>query len=295
MSNNKAYYILIAIALGLFFPIGHFLTFLIRYNLMVMLFFSFLEVQFRWNVLRWQHLHILIANIFLPLCFYQLILPFNSTLAFAVFVIGIAPTAAVAPVITGFLKGNVEFVTTSVLISTPMVGLILPFLLPYMLNIVTPISPVEILLPVSIIIFGPLLFSQMLKWQSPSWVPTILRWKGIAFYLFLVNIFIASATATYFVRNDQKTAWYIFVLIGITIGLLCVVQFVIGEKIGRKKLPIACSLSLGRKNTMFAIWIALTFLNPVIALGPMFYIFFQNAFNGWQIWKLDRKQTIPIK
>mgnify|MGYP001803267665 CR=1 FL=1 len=30
-----------------------------------------------------------------------------------------------------------------------------------------------------------------------------------------------------------------------------------------------------------SIWICLTFLTPVIALGPMFYIVFQNLYNSY--------------
>lgn len=289
MANSKAFTILIAILIGLLLPAGHVLTSLIRYNLMIMLFFSFLEIQFSWKVVNRNHFFILLANILLPILFYLAISPINTTMAYAVFVIAMAPTAAVAPVITGFLKGNVAFVTTSVLITTPAIALILPILLPSIVESGMQVSISDVLLPVSIIIFGPLAISQIIKWGGPKLVNPILNWKQISFYLFLFNVFIASAKASHFIQNDQYTAWYVFVLIGVAIGCLCVFQFILGEKIGREQDTIASSLALGRKNTMFAIWIALTFLDPVVALGPIFYIFFQNAYNGWQIWVMEQK------
>ena len=284
----QALYIFLAIVVGLLFPAGHSLTFLIRYNLMVMLFFCFLGISFQWNLVRRHHFVILLVNVSLPLLLFAMLLPVDRIIAFAVFTIGIAPTAAVAPVIADFLKSKVDFVTTSVLITSPAIAVVLPILLPLIAEVHHPVQVGDILIPVSIVIFGPLLASQLLKWTIASQVPAILRLKRISFYLFLLNVFIASAKAAHFVQNDQQTTWRGIVMIGVAIGCLCVGQFLLGGWLGRKHLPIACSLSLGRKNTMFAIWVALTFLDPVIALGPMFYIFFQNAFNGWQMWQLEK-------
>ena len=57
---------------------------------------------------------------------------------------------------------------------------------------------------------------------------------------------------------------------------------------GAKDLNIEMSMALGRKNTMFALWLALTFLEPVTALAPIFYILFQNLYNARQMWQVSR-------
>lgn len=285
----QALLIFLVIIIGLFIPAGHILTFLIRYNLMVMLFFSFLAIQFRWELIHRNHFIIILANLVLPLVLCQLIYPFHPTIALTIFVVGIAPTAVVAPVISDFLRGNTAFVTTAVLLSNPVVALILPFLLPWIVAVNSPIQIEEVLLPVSIVIMGPLFLSQLLKWFKANWIAFILRLKRISFYLFLLNVFIASAKASHYVRHDEQTAWYVFVWLGVSVGILCLFQFILGAYIGKKHNPIATSLALGRKNTMFAIWVAITFIDPVVALGPMFYIFFQNAYNGWQMWQVEQK------
>ena len=59
---------------------------------------------------------------------------------------------------------------------------------------------------------------------------------------------------------------------------------------GPKDKPLAGSLALGRKNTMFGLWIALTFVNPMVALGPISYIIMQNAYNSYQIMMVERKE-----
>ena len=286
----QAILIFVVIAVGLFVPAAHILTFLIRYNLMIMLFFSFLAIHFRKELIQKHHFFILLINILLPLLLYQLILPFDRTLAHTVFVIGIAPTAVVSPVISDFLKGNTAFVTTAVLITNPAIALILPFLLPWVISVNSPIKVGEVLLPVAIVILGPLFLSQFIKRFRSEWVSPLLSIRRISFYLFLLNVFIASAKASHYVRHDQQTAWYVFAFMAIGVGILCLFQFLLGEQIGKKSYPIANSLSLGRKNTMFAIWVALTFLDPIVALGPMFYILFQNAYNGFQMWQVEKKE-----
>ena len=39
---------------------------------------------------------------------------------------------------------------------------------------------------------------------------------------------------------------------------------------------------------IFGIWLALTFLTPLVALGPIFYILFQNLYNSWQLYQLGK-------
>ena len=49
--------------------------------------------------------------------------------------------------------------------------------------------------------------------------------------------------------------------------------------------------ALGQKNTVLAIWMAVTYLNPLSSVGPGSYVVWQNIINSWQLWK-KRKNEI---
>lgn len=38
---------------------------------------------------------------------------------------------------------------------------------------------------------------------------------------------------------------------------------------------------------LFAIWVAYTYLSPVISIAPSSYILFQNIVNSWQLWQRE--------
>ena len=61
------------------------------------------------------------------------------------------------------------------------------------------------------------------------------------------------------------------------------------RRIGRKHgEPVAGTQSLGQKNTVFAIWMGYTFLNPVTALAGGFYSLWHNLVNSWQLWRVRK-------
>lgn len=50
---------------------------------------------------------------------------------------------------------------------------------------------------------------------------------------------------------------------------------------------ISCGQGFGQKNTLLAIWVAYTYLSPVISIAPSSYILFQNIVNSWQLWQRE--------
>ena len=74
--------------------------------------------------------------------------------------------------------------------------------------------------------------------------------------------------------------------------IVCCLQFYIGRKIGyRYGDRIAGAQGLGQKNTVLAIWMALTFLNPVASIGPAAYVAWQNTINSLQLWFKAKKDA----
>ena len=287
LSKNilKSLLIFSTIFLGILLPIGHHLTFLVRYFVMVMLFFAFLDVKIDRGIITLDHLKVVVLNVLIPLVVFYLIRPFNLVAALAAFVICSAPTAAGAPVMAVFMKKKVSFVTASVILTSPVMALTIPFTLPLVLEVESSINAWDILLPVAQVVFIPLILAQLIRNYWSALTLWFRQFSNVPFYLFLANVYIASAKASNYIINDEQTAWYEFVWIALTIGVICFFQFKIGEWVSSKEMYVESGLALGRKNTMFALWLALTFVNPITALGPIFYIVFHNIYNSWQIYK----------
>ncbi len=278
-------FILFAILLGILLPQGNELTFLIRYNLMLMLFLAFIGVDFKGKVLQIDHLIVVLINLCLPLTVFFLVQWYNYDLALVAFAVSVAPTAAGAPVIAVLLKSRIDFVTISVLLTNPMAAVTVPFFLPIVANSSGSIQLTDVLIPVFSVVFIPLLINFLVRAISYKLHQWFLSFRSIAFYLFLFNVYIASAKATDFITHTTSTSLFFIISIGVVVMLMCLLQFLMGEFIGKQDWKMERSLSVGRKNTMFSIWVCLTFLTPVIALGPMFYILFQNIYNTWQMYR----------
>ncbi len=72
----------------------------------------------------------------------------------------------------------------------------------------------------------------------------------------------------------------------------CLIQFKVGRMLGRRYGdPAAGGQSLGQKNTVLAVWMAQSFLDPISSIAPTAYIMWQNFVNSYQIYKKDRETT----
>lgn len=281
----KTILLLTSITLGILFPYGEQYTFLIRYLLMVLLFFSFLDIKFDKDIVTKKHFILLIIMIVSPVIIYYSINSFNHVLAQAAFITSAAPTAIAAPVIISLKRKKVEFTMISLILSNASVAILLPFLLPFLLGGSMNISVIQVLVPVLITFSMPLLAAQILKYAVPKVWRVLVSWKDSSFYILVVNIYIATSDASSYIRNELSSSIGIVFLIGLTIAILCVAYFGLGWLIGGKEYAHEASQSLGQKNNAFTIWIALTFMNPVAALGPVFYVLFQNGYISWELYK----------
>ncbi|MEW6194217.1 MAG: hypothetical protein AB1521_03555 [Bacteroidota bacterium] len=293
----KTILLLSAITFGILFPYGEQYTFLIRYLLMVLLFFSFLDIKFDKDIVTKKHFILLIIMIVSPVIIYYLINGFNHVLAQAAFIASAAPTAIAAPVIISLKRKRVEFTMISLILSNAAVAILLPFILPTILGNGKDISVIQVLVPVLITFAIPLLASQIFKYALPKVWCVLVGCKDSSFYILVANIYIATSDASSYIRNELSSSIGIVFLIGLTIAILCVAYFGLGWLIGGKEYAHEASQSLGQKNNAFTIWIALTFMNPVAALGPVFYVLFQNGYISWELYKHghSKEQSLQSK
>jgi len=285
---KKALFIFSTILIGSIFNFGHAYTFLIRYNLMVMLFFAFIGTSFDFKIFKTPHYKILAINLLTPILLYLILKQLHLPLAELIFVLTIVPTAAAVPVVAEMLNADIGITTGSLLLTTPLIALALPFLLTSLLGIGGDISVIELVLPIFSLVFIPMFLSQLIRKILPKLGQQLTKFGFISFLLFLLNIFIACGNASNFIQqNMADVGGQLFWIAGVTI-LVCLVNFRVGRFVGRKENPLAYELALGRKNTMIGLWLALTYFSPMIALGPICYIICHNTYNSYQMWEAER-------
>ena len=93
--------------------------------------------------------------------------------------------------------------------------------------------------------------------------------------------------ATHFIIYESNTTPQRIFLIAVSSLMLCLLNFGSGKWIGGKLFALEASQSLGQKNTMFTVRLAFSFLNPLVALGPMFYLLYHNLYNSYQLIKMN--------
>jgi BASS family bile acid:Na+ symporter len=289
-SQGKGFSLLVMIGLGALVPQVHVFTSIIQYLLMAMLFFAFLDIEFRFRFAPKSVFAVAFMNLAVAFISYWVIVNFDLTLALAAFMTGIAPTAIAAPVIISFIQREVEYVVASVMLTNIATALIIPMALPSLLGTQVEISVWQVLQPVLIVMFVPLLLSRLVPYLPGAMQHAIRKGKTLAFPIWLLNLFIISANASHFLRSRSTESIFTLAIIAFVSLVICIVNFGVGALLGGKGYWQEASQSLGQKNLTFVIWIALTFINPLVAMGPVFYMFYHNLYNSWSIYQFERRQ-----
>jgi BASS family bile acid:Na+ symporter len=287
-TQGKGLSLLFTMLLGGLFPQAHTVSFLIQYLLMIMLFFAFLDIELKPQTFQKSVLWVLLANVALAFISYALLVSFGVTLALAGFMTAIAPTAIAAPVVISFIEREVEYVVAAVLVTNIASAVILPLALPSLLGAELHISVWEVLQPVLIVMFLPLILARLAVYLPSNAQGTLRKGKPFSFLFWLGNLFIISADASDFLRNGDGNSTTTLIAIALIALTSCVVNFGVGALLGGRGHWQESSQALGQKNLSFVIWIALTFINPLVALGPMFYILYHHLYNSWLIYRFER-------
>ena len=291
---GKVFGLLATMALGALFPQVHVFSFLIQYLLMGMLFLAFLDIKFRLETFQTSVLWILIANVAVGFLSYALLISFDSTFALTAFMTAIAPTAIAAPVIMSFIRGRIEYVVAAVLVTNISSAVIIPLTLPFLLGAHAQIriSVWEVLEPVLIVMFVPLILAQLVSYLPSGAKEFFRKGKRFSFPLWLVNLFIISANASNFLRNEDPKSISTLLIIALISLVICIVNFGLGALLGGRQNWQEASQSLGQKNLSFVIWIAMTFINPLVAMGPTFYILYHHLYNSWSIYQFEKRRDL---
>lgn len=218
----------------------------------------------------------------------------DPIIAEGTFICIFCPTATAAPVITGMLGGRISILVSYSLLSNMAVALLSPIIFSFM-GVHADISFIDSFLTICSkvlpLLILPLGIALLLQQFLPRVYLTLRNKQSLSFYMWAVSLFLVVGKAVTFIIEQGREAIPLEIAISLLSLAVCVGQFYLGRKIGgRYGDKISGAQGLGQKNTVLAIWLALTYLSPITSIGPASYIIWQNSINSYQLY-LKEKRT----
>ena len=279
---------------------GNVVSFMQPALIFLILFVTFCKINIR--ELRFERWHFI-------LLFFQLILFVGISLALAfisnlphivrlmleaAMLCLVCPTATAAAVITAKLGGS----AASLISYTMLINFSVALFAPFFLTLSNPMEGVsflssflQIMGKVFPLLICPLIAAELVRKFFPAF-HTLLVKKGrnIPFFLWLVALALAIAMTTRAIVNSNVSVLTMAAIALVSL-VCCVVQFAYGRFVGRRYGEcITGGQALGQKNTVFAIWLAYTFMTPITALAGGFYSVWHNVINTWQLYKKNHSE-----
>ena len=240
--------------------------------------------------MRWSgiHLRLLLFQLVVSISVYLLLLPLNGILAQGAMICVLAPVAMAAVVIGGMLGADITTMAAYSLLCNMAIALVAPVVLSLVGNgactfwgILARVAPLLIL---------PFFTAQLCRWLLPRASRWIADHSQISFYLWLLSLTIIIGRTTSYILDLGSEHLLLESGLALVALAVCLLQFKVGRMVGRRYGdPAAGGQSLGQKNTVLAVWMAQSFLDPISSIAPTAYIVWQNFVNSYQIYKKDRE------
>ena len=259
----------------------------------LVLFVTFCKVDFHKMRPVWWHLWVSIFNLLFVGIVMALILSLHLkaeklVLMEALLMCIISPCATAAAVVTQKLGGSLEQTTTYTFLSNFITVLLVPVCFPMIekgADISFMSAFLKILYQVVVLLVVPMLLAYVVKHTMHRLHQKILSVKDLSFYLWGCSLMIVTGTTVKNILHAEASVLFLamIALLGL---VLCVIQFAVGRFIGHFfGHAQEAGQALGQKNTAFAIWLGITYLNPLSSVGPGCYILWQNIINSFEIWQ----------
>lgn len=278
----------------------------------LILFVTFCKVDFHQMRPVWWHLWVSIFNLLFIGIVMALILSlpravansslftFHSTLILleALLMCIISPCATAAAVVTQKLGGSLEQTTTYTFLSNFITVLMVPICFPLIekgADISFMSAFLKILYQVVVLLVVPMLLAYIVKHTMHRFHQKIISIKDLSFYLWGCSLMIVTGTTVKNILHAEASVVFLgmIALLGL---VLCIIQFAVGRFIGHFfGRAQEAGQALGQKNTAFAIWLGITYLNPLSSVGPGCYILWQNIINSFEIWQERHKNELKTQ
>ncbi len=285
----------------------------------LMLFFTFCEIDPKSLRPDKWHWMLLVFQIVVSLIIFYSLRSFDLTLAQGLMLCVLMPSAIAAPIIAAKLGGSVRTLTAFTLLSSASTAVLVPLIFPLMTDVDTPfletflvilrhISPI-LLLPFFLAWLLRIVYNQLeqraalkdMRDIRPFRMPEFIA--QMPFYLWAGTLTILMAKMMRDIANYDGSLLVLALMFGGSL-LTCMLQFFVGKQIGEhypsapadeqavRETRVSAGQGLGQKNTTLGIWMAATYLQPLSVLAPAAYIFWQNLFNAWQLWRVSRGKKV---
>lgn len=222
----------------------------------------------------------------------------------------ICPTATAAAVVTRKLGGDVAGITTY----TVLINLLTAVLVPLIVPLIQPVEGIDFWTAFSMIVAKifpllilPCLMAWMVRYMAPKLHQKFLKYPDLAFYLWAVALTLAITVTTRSIVHSTMSLSLLGMMALISL-ICCIFQFVLGRYIGSRYHPrrtsqsasqveqrgkeirkVTAGQALGQKNTVFAIWMAYTFMTPETAIVGGLYSIWHNFYNSYQLSQQNKK------
>lgn len=255
--------------------------------LIYMLTIVFMRVELQQRIFNWRQGVIIGVNLLSPFLFWWglLAMGFAERFAQAAFFTAITPTATAAPVIVSLLGGRIGFATVGFLSSALIISIALPIVVPLILHQSAWAAMGVVFSRVCFVTLLPMLLAILLRkcfgTRAQQWAKSL---TPSTLYAWMALVAIIAASASHYLQHEgaalPRADVYWVLLIDI---LICIISFAVGACIGYPNYKRECSQLLGQKNTSYTTYLAFTCGADFAALGPAFYVFFHNVWNGLQL------------
>ncbi len=296
LERLKPWTLPIAMILGaLFHEFFASLSPIIPYMVFFMLLAPYSRLTFHRLRMGGLYLRLLGVQVLGSLLLYAGVSLFDPLVAQGVFVCVFVPTATSAAVIAGMLGGSITTLATYCLLSNCTVALIAPFVFSWVGGSVAGSFWESFLLigrqMFPLLVF-PLLIALLLRRFAPGVQKKLQNSQQVAFYLWAIALTIVMGNTVSFLLKQEAANYSREIWMAALALVVCILQFLTGRRIGaRYANRIAGGQGLGQKNTVLAIWMAQSYLNPITSIAPASYVLWQNLFNSWQLWRKRRQDS----
>ena len=270
------------------------MAFLTPYLLFAMLLVSYCKLDIRSLRVTPMYLWMLAMQFVLAWVVYGLVSLYDPIVAQGAFICLFCPTATSAPVVAAMLGGNLSLLVGYSLLCNMLVAFTAPIFFS-LIGVHTELaffdSVMIICKQVLPLLLLPLLLAVLMQRYAPRLHNAVRNRPSISFYLWVVALFIVVGKSVGFVMKQPLSSLPQEIALALLALVCCVAQFVIGRKIGaRYGDRVSGAQGLGQKNTVLAIWMALTYLHPIASIAPASYVIWQNIINSGQIMRKEQSR-----